>query len=89
MTVAGNSTMIHLFLGLPPASIRLEPFITTINQPPMVRAGELGLNIHPQATVDCLTGVAITWAPTSRQVWLARRWSLPDRGEKRAGLILF
>lgn len=58
MTVAGNSTMIHLFLGLPPASIRLEPFITTVNQTPSVRAGELGLNIHPQATVDCLPGVA-------------------------------
>ena len=27
-TVAGNSTMIHLFLGLPPQSIRLSPFIT-------------------------------------------------------------
>jgi uncharacterized 2Fe-2S/4Fe-4S cluster protein (DUF4445 family) len=58
MTVAGNSTMIHLFLGLPPASIRLEPFITAINQPPPVRAAELGLNIHPQANVDCLPGVA-------------------------------
>jgi uncharacterized 2Fe-2S/4Fe-4S cluster protein (DUF4445 family) len=58
MTVAGNSTMIHLFLGLPPASIRLEPFVTTINHPPVVRAGELGLNIHPQASVDCLPGVA-------------------------------
>ncbi|MER3543192.1 MAG: hypothetical protein C4311_00980 [Chloroflexota bacterium] len=58
MTVAGNSTMIHLFLGLPPASIRLEPFVTTINHPPVMRAGELGLNIHPQASVDCLPGVA-------------------------------
>jgi uncharacterized 2Fe-2S/4Fe-4S cluster protein (DUF4445 family) len=58
MTVAGNSTMIHLFLGLPPNSIRLEPFITTINHPPPVRASELGLNIHPQASVDCLPGVA-------------------------------
>lgn len=58
MTVAGNSTMIHLFLGLPPASIRLEPFVTTINHPPTVRASELGLNIHPQATVDCLPNVA-------------------------------
>ncbi|MBE7553983.1 MAG: DUF4445 domain-containing protein [Anaerolineales bacterium] len=58
MTVAGNSTMIHLLLGLPPASIRLEPFITTVNQPSSVRAVELGLNIHPQATVDCLPGVA-------------------------------
>ncbi|RME49349.1 MAG: DUF4445 domain-containing protein, partial [Caldilineae bacterium] len=58
MTVAGNSTMIHLLLGVPPASIRLDPFVTTLNQPPPVRAAELGLNIHPQASVDCLPGVA-------------------------------
>ena len=58
MTVSGNSTMIHLFLGLPPTSIRLEPFVTTLNQPPSVRAGELGLNIDPQAIVDCLPCVA-------------------------------
>jgi len=58
MTVAGNSTMLHLLLGLPPDSIRLDPFVTTINHVPPVRANELGLNIHPQASVDCLPGVA-------------------------------
>ena len=57
-TVAGNSTMIHLFLGLPPQSIRLAPFITAVNQPPPVLAGALGLAIHPAAAVDCLPGVA-------------------------------
>ena len=57
-TVAGNSTMIHLFLGLPPQSIRLAPFITAVNQPPPVLADALGLAIHPAAAVDCLPGVA-------------------------------
>ena len=57
MAVAGNSTMIHLFLGLPPESIRLEPYITTTNQPPPVLARDLGLEINPEATVDCLPGV--------------------------------
>jgi uncharacterized 2Fe-2S/4Fe-4S cluster protein (DUF4445 family) len=57
MTAAGNSTMIHLFLGLPPESIRLEPYITTTNQPPPVKAEDLGLVINPEATVDCLPGV--------------------------------
>lgn len=57
-TVAGNSTMIHLFLGLPPQSIRLSPFITTVNLPLPVLAAELGLAIHPRASVDCLPGVA-------------------------------
>jgi uncharacterized 2Fe-2S/4Fe-4S cluster protein (DUF4445 family) len=56
--VAGNSTMIHLFLALPPQSIRLEPFVTTVNQVPSVRAAEISLAINPEATVDCLPGVA-------------------------------
>lgn len=58
LTVAGNSTMIHLLLGLPANSIRLDPFVTAVNQPPPVRASELGIAVHPQATVDCLPGVA-------------------------------
>ena len=57
-TVAGNSTMTHLFLGIPASSIRLSPFITAINQPPIVTAGSIGLAINPEATVDCLPGVA-------------------------------
>lgn len=58
MSIVGNSTMIHILLGLPPEPIRLTPYITTINHPPRVHAHELNLNIHPEATVDCLPGVA-------------------------------
>ncbi|MGC8779707.1 MAG: ASKHA domain-containing protein, partial [Anaerolineae bacterium] len=58
LTVAGNTTMIHLFLAIPPESIRLMPFIPVVNHPPTVSAGELGLIVHPQAQVDCLPGVA-------------------------------
>ena len=57
MTVSGNPTMIHLFLGLDPQYIRLEPYIPTVNHPLPVRGRELGLHIHPEATVDCLPGV--------------------------------
>ncbi len=56
--VAGNSTMTHLFLGIPASSIRLSPFITAVNQPPPITAGSIGLAINPEATVDCLPGVA-------------------------------
>jgi uncharacterized 2Fe-2S/4Fe-4S cluster protein (DUF4445 family) len=90
MTVAGNSTMIHLLLGLPPASIRLEPFITTINQPPSLRAGELGLSIHPQATVDCLPGVAsYVGADITAGVVGSQMCMSPSGGEEREGLTLF
>jgi uncharacterized 2Fe-2S/4Fe-4S cluster protein (DUF4445 family) len=56
--VAGNSTMIHLFAGIPPESIRLMPFVTAVNQVPPFPASQIGLDIHPEATVDCLPGIA-------------------------------
>lgn len=57
-TIVGNSTMIHLVLGIPPENIRLMPFTTTVNQVPLLTGSEVGLIIHPEATVDCLPGVA-------------------------------
>ena len=57
-TIVGNSTMIHLLLGIPSANIRLSPFITTVNNPPSLPAYQVVLDIHPHGTVDCLPGVA-------------------------------
>jgi uncharacterized 2Fe-2S/4Fe-4S cluster protein (DUF4445 family) len=57
-TIAGNSTMLHLLLGLPAESIRLAPFVTAVNQVPTIRAQEAGIDINPEAMVDCLPGVA-------------------------------
>ena len=57
-SVAGNSTMIHLLLGIPAGNIRLSPFITSVNHPPLLTAKEVGLAIHHEGTVDCLPGVA-------------------------------
>ena len=57
-SVAGNSTMIHLFLGLPSQNIRLAPYITTVNDVPRIRAREINLDIHPEAVIDCLPGIA-------------------------------
>ena len=57
-TIAGNSTMMHLLLGIPAASIRLSPFVTAVNHIPTLDATDVGLAIHPQAIVDCLPGVA-------------------------------
>ncbi len=52
--VTGNTIMIQLFLALDPRAIREMPFIPTVSQPLAVIAEEIGLNINPQATVDCL-----------------------------------
>ena len=57
-TIAGNSTMIHLLLGIDASSIRLMPFVTAVNHVPILLAEEVGLIINPLATVDCLPGVA-------------------------------
>jgi uncharacterized 2Fe-2S/4Fe-4S cluster protein (DUF4445 family) len=57
-SIAGNSTMIHLLLGIPASSIRLSPFITVVNHPPLMTGGEVGLYMNPEGVVDCLPGVA-------------------------------
>ncbi len=57
-TVAGNSVMTHLLLGIPANSIRLAPFVTAANHIPLLDAQEVGLAISPLGTVDCLPGVA-------------------------------
>lgn len=57
-TIGGNSTMLHLLLGISASSIRLSPFVTAINHIPTLQAKDVGLEIHPGATVDCLPGVA-------------------------------
>ncbi|MFQ5827469.1 MAG: ASKHA domain-containing protein, partial [Dehalococcoidia bacterium] len=58
MVVAGNTTMTHLFLGLPPKHIREEPYVPTATHFPRVRAGELGVAINPLAPIYCLPAVA-------------------------------
>lgn len=58
VVAAGNTTMTHLFLGLPPQHIREEPYVPTASRMPVVRAGELGLAINPLAPVHTLPSVA-------------------------------
>ncbi len=57
-TISGNSTMIHFLLNIPASSIRLSPFVTAINEIPLLTASEIGIDINPNGTIDCLPGVA-------------------------------
>jgi uncharacterized 2Fe-2S/4Fe-4S cluster protein (DUF4445 family) len=57
-TIAGNSTMMHLLLRIPAESIRLQPFVTAVNDLPPLVAEEIGIEIQPEGTIDCLPGVA-------------------------------
>ncbi len=54
---AGNTTMVHLFLGLNPRYIRLEPYVPAATAPPPVLAKEVGLTIHPEAWIHFLPGI--------------------------------
>jgi uncharacterized 2Fe-2S/4Fe-4S cluster protein (DUF4445 family) len=49
--VSGNTTMVHLLLGLPPEYIRLEPYAPTVLEAPLLRAAELGLEIDAEAGI--------------------------------------
>jgi uncharacterized 2Fe-2S/4Fe-4S cluster protein (DUF4445 family) len=51
LTIAGNTTMTHLFLGLNPASICREPYIPMVNSLDFLTARDLGLDLHPRAVV--------------------------------------
>jgi len=51
VSVAGNTAMTHLFLGLDPHWMIREPYIPVVNTPGAVSARELGLKLHPQARI--------------------------------------
>ncbi len=50
-SIAGNTTMVHLLMGIHPEYIRLEPYTPAVFDVPSFRAVELGINIHPQSYV--------------------------------------
>jgi uncharacterized 2Fe-2S/4Fe-4S cluster protein (DUF4445 family) len=51
MSLAGNTVMTHLFLGLDPHWLCREPYIPVLNRPDLLSAQEIGLAIHPSAPV--------------------------------------
>ncbi len=51
VSLAGNTVMTHLLLGLEPEYIRLAPYTPTVHRPQPYDAGDLGLAVHPLAPV--------------------------------------
>ena len=58
ISAAGNTTMMHLLLGLPAEHIRREPYTGAAYRLPAFRAAEIGLQIHPRGLLYCLPCVA-------------------------------
>jgi len=49
--IAGNTTMIHLLLGLKPEYIRLAPYMPTVSEIPSLTAEKVGIEINPESLV--------------------------------------
>lgn len=58
LTLAANTTMTHLFLGLDPKYIRLSPYTPTLCAIPPVRARDLGLELPLHVYIYCLSNVS-------------------------------
>jgi len=58
VVVSGNTTMAHLLLGIEPRYIRREPYIPTVTEFPILKAGEIGIRSHKSAAVYIMPGPA-------------------------------
>lgn len=59
IAVVGNTTMCHLFLGIPPVGLAGMPFSPTVRTAQTVRAADLGISVHPEGLVyvtPCIGG---------------------------------
>ena len=75
MTVAGNSTMNHLFLGIDAGPLRKEPYIPAFFHCEPVPAQELGLPVSPEAPVYIMPNIGsyvggdITAGTLASMIW--------------------
>lgn len=58
VVVSGNTTMAHLLLQIEPRYIRREPYIPTVTEFPILKAGEIGFKTNPVAAVFTMPGPA-------------------------------
>jgi uncharacterized 2Fe-2S/4Fe-4S cluster protein (DUF4445 family) len=58
IVVAGNTVMTHLLLQIEPRYIRRAPYIPTVADFPIMKAGDIGLKAHPAAAVFVMPGPA-------------------------------
>jgi len=58
MTVAGNTAMHHIFLGIPPNYVAVMPYPAALQSAVDVKARELGVKINPGAYIHALPTIA-------------------------------
>ncbi|RLF31788.1 MAG: hypothetical protein DRN07_06460, partial [Thermoplasmata archaeon] len=57
-TVAGNTTMNHLFLGVDPHNIAQAPYVAVIREGVNIKASDIGLELNPCARVYVMPNIA-------------------------------
>ncbi len=58
ITLAGNTTMTHLFLGIEPRYIRIAPYTPPMNYIPPIRAKEVGINLEEHVRAYLFPSIA-------------------------------
>jgi len=58
MAVVGNTCMMHLLLGINPASLATAPYVPVITEARVVAARELGLEMNPHGRIYVLPNIA-------------------------------
>ncbi|MEJ2658504.1 MAG: ASKHA domain-containing protein [Desulfobacterales bacterium] len=51
VVISGNTTMTHLLLKIEPKYIRREPYIPTVSEFPILKAGDIGIKANPIAAI--------------------------------------
>lgn len=75
VVIAGNTTMNHLFFGVTPDYIRLDPYVPAFMSLKSAEAWELGLPVFPRAEVLCAPNIGsyvggdITAGTLSSMLW--------------------
>lgn len=57
-TVVGNTTMIHLFLGVPPNYIAVSPYIPAFTRSMLLKASQIGIHINPRGKCYILPNIS-------------------------------
>jgi uncharacterized 2Fe-2S/4Fe-4S cluster protein (DUF4445 family) len=84
VTLVGNPIMHHLLLGIDPVELGGAPFALATDGAVSVRAGEIGLNLHPNARVYVLPCIAGHVGADAAGMILAER---PDLGDELTLLV--
>ena len=79
MVLVGNTTMHHLVLNLPPASLGRAPYVPAIHKAVDIKARQLGLEINPAGNIHVLPTIASFIGADTTAVLLAEE---PHRQEQ-------